>query len=593
MNKEELSNIHTQVSEFISKNKEKYDIIIDLQNILYNLTEDSYPAAIELINDNKNLFFNNHSNSIFFFCLIIKSSQFNFKHFEVNLDILLNFSPELKKCHTTDFELIGISSDFTNSLNYLFDKNFFSIESIISYSFCDAFVFINFFPEIKKEDPEYAKKHLYNFFSPNRVQNLSNYYVKDPYIRKKYLIEFLRMVQINPEEHIKNRNLNYHPSSLHKLIREDDIDSFQSYLSQNEVSVNHRIKNSYYERARTIDDSMSLIQVSAIYASIKIFKFLWLSQDIIIDENLLCYAYCGYNFDIIHLCESKCSYDKVYLQPIALHQDNLLDYFIENFRDEIKEDEKFKSKMKDFENDENNLYQTHLNYASIEMAFYSLNYNVILNCLEKIVYIARNIQNVESNDGDNLISHIACIDFDLFHFIYCQRKPNIDKCKCGSHNKLLYDSIKLCKNDVAIFIFNDMKKIDYIFILLSSCLKYNHDIANYILDLQLEEKKKNCNGGPIFSEFYRNIYKDFLHEALRIYDEDIIVKMIKLYNFFDQGYASIFIQHAFELLSSKMIVSLLKKLATFVRKNDMLLMMDILRGNDPKYISIFQQHRII
>lgn len=153
-------------------------------------------------------------------------------------------------------------------------KKFFSIDSIISYSFCDTFVFINFLPEIKKEDPEYAQKHRQQLFSYNYIQKLSNYYVKDPYIKKKYLIEYLKMVETNPEEHIKNRSLNYHPSSLHKLIREDDIDSFQSYLSQNEISVNHRINDSYYERAKTIEESMSLIQISAIYSSIKVFKFL-------------------------------------------------------------------------------------------------------------------------------------------------------------------------------------------------------------------------------------------------------------------------------------------------------------------------------
>ena len=153
---EDLVNIHKDVSDFLSKNKDKYEIITDLQNNLYKLNEDLYSDTIQIINDNKELFFKDHTSAVFFFCIIIRSSRFNFKNFEINLNILINYSAEIKKCRTTDYELIGISASYYNSLNYLFSKNFFSIESIVEHSFSDTFIFINFLPEISQYDPEYA-----------------------------------------------------------------------------------------------------------------------------------------------------------------------------------------------------------------------------------------------------------------------------------------------------------------------------------------------------------------------------------------------------------------------------------------------------
>ena len=45
-----------EVDEFLSKNKEKYEIFTQLQNNLYQLNEKSYSNAIQLINDNKTIY---------------------------------------------------------------------------------------------------------------------------------------------------------------------------------------------------------------------------------------------------------------------------------------------------------------------------------------------------------------------------------------------------------------------------------------------------------------------------------------------------------------------------------------------------------
>lgn len=74
--------------------------------------------------------------------------------------------------------------------------------------------------------------------------------------------------------------VNYHPSQLNKSIRDDDIDTFQSLLSKNNFNVNHQIENSNYERLKSNDYNLSLIEIAAVYGSKKIFKFSWIQDQI-------------------------------------------------------------------------------------------------------------------------------------------------------------------------------------------------------------------------------------------------------------------------------------------------------------------------
>ena len=92
---------------------------------------------------------------------------------------------------------------------------------------------------------------------------------------------YIFYVKNNKEEHKIYRNSNYHPSTLHKSIREDDIDLFQSILAKNNYGINYKIEYSFHERSQPKDKKNS-----AIYGSLKIFKFLWMQKVIVLDDNL-------------------------------------------------------------------------------------------------------------------------------------------------------------------------------------------------------------------------------------------------------------------------------------------------------------------
>ena len=119
--------------------------------------------------------------------------------------------------------------------------------------------------------------------------------------KNEFLTSFYKEVKSDYQKHIKNRNSNYHPSLLHKAIRDDDIDTFQSLISKNNFSIDEPIKSSFYERVHVYEIDLRPIKIAAIYKSIKIFKFLFMN-DAIIDDNLLDFALYGSDLDIIHLC---------------------------------------------------------------------------------------------------------------------------------------------------------------------------------------------------------------------------------------------------------------------------------------------------
>lgn len=314
MNNQELEIIQNDINEFLSMNKEKYEIYSIFHKLIISLDKDS--TSIQIINyvaEHRNIFFNNQSNTILFFANIIQQSRRNFKHFETILKICVHFSKDFKEKATEDDLILICMIRYMNSVNYLFENNFFSIQTIMKLSNIHPYLFYNFLPEIEQTDPEFAeimkKKEIISKFKTE----------------SKYNESFVNIIQLDYQKHILNRKLNYHPSLLHKSIREDDIDTFQMQLSQNNINLNDPIEFSYYERSKTMDKNIRPIKVALINGSIKICKFL-LMNDAILEDNILSFAYYGHKLEIIHLIENRCSLDaNTFIQPIICHRKELLD----------------------------------------------------------------------------------------------------------------------------------------------------------------------------------------------------------------------------------------------------------------------------
>lgn len=547
---EEENKLITQnVNDFISKNTKRYEI-----DIVNTLSKETYQDTIQEIQKQSDIHFKDHSSSIFFFYKIVQASFYHFKELELILDIIIHFSTEIK-AKTSEIELISICVRFSNGLNYLFDKNFFSISSIIEQSRLSDEIFITFLPEITEYDKEYSEIREKIFFSKENSELLTEYY---------------QFVKNHPKEHIFYRKSNYHPSPLHKAIRNDDIQTFQSILSQNNYSVNHRIEYSFYERLRkTLDENMSLIQIAAFYGSLNIFKFLWMQTDIDLNYNLMDYAFAGQNIDIIHYCEEKCKIGSSYIQPIFTHSPDILDYCIYKYDNEIIVDENdvIQNDLKDFAKNEDNSYEI-LNSNSLSQAIFSSNFEVIKQCLRKIVFLSRNYEQLNRTDFMNNISFLpySNLDFELFKFLYSQRKQDIDIQTVPSYPEVVFTSVVDNANDSIKFMLNELKNMrNLYFLVFKKGIKYNHVIANYILDLQLMEDHNDENS--IFAFFENMIDFDILVKAIKYYNEDIVVKIIMLYDeILYDGNQFNFIYYILNYLSKKMILPLLDRILPLLPK---------------------------
>ena len=129
--------------------------------------------------------------------------------------------------------------------------------------------------------------------------------------------------------------------SIRQLIRNDDVVQFIKYINQNNYSLNSQINNSIFETNSFLSDKKpTLIEYSAFYGSIQIYKFLIMNQ-VQMTDSLCFYAIHGLNPELFHMIEEnneiKISYEKCLMESIMCHHNEFAKYFIDNFIQDINE----------------------------------------------------------------------------------------------------------------------------------------------------------------------------------------------------------------------------------------------------------------
>ena len=576
--------LQKNVDEFTLENKEKIEVISNLQEQLINIDEISFSKIIDYIKNHKNIFFNDHKSAIFFFKYLIFFSRHNFKKLEQILDIIIYFSDDLKneRTHVKQSELFEICNIFyLVSINYLYFKNFFTIEDIIKKSFKSCYIFINFLPEIEKYDHEYAELMLKNKINENIKESFKS---------------FISLIQSDYQKHILNRNSCYNQSSLHKSIRDDDINLFQKLISQNNIKLDDKIEFSFYERAKTIDENICPLKVAALYGSVHIFKFL-LMNNATIDDDLLKYAYSGCNAEIIHLIENKCSFDECYFQPILNFHNELLDYFIDNFGFEIVENDTNVKKILSNFHDDNCQYDI-LAYNGIRAAVITGNYPIIRSCIKKTAFFIRNVDLVEisENEADNKSFILQCcaFDIDLLNFFINQMKQDLQIIKLGSLFSCIRLFIELNANDAFKLLFFKLRDYLNIMAIFDLCIEDNIDMARYLLDIQMEEFENNKDdSNSLYHKLKDKIDFSIIEKVFNNYDEDVIVNIIKLYDpikTIDE--LSSFTKLTGKSLTVKMILSLFEKLCKILRRDKLVYIAASFEDNENYSISEFIKKKL-
>ena len=241
---------------------------------------------------------------------ISTASFTKFKKIEIISKILEHYCNIISKTFSSD-ELMSIFKNRT--IIYILLKN-----NLIDISAIYEVGSINFFKFFCKEIYESKVYHENDEKDLQRlVQNLDDNH--DIYCRKG--------VSINP---------------FAKIIREDDIDTFQEYVSQNNIRINGSINTGVYESCNLFaaeTHEVTIIDYAAYYGSINIFKFLIMNGARVTNSTKIS-AIVGGNLEIIHILEQENSAFNQFCLTIAIiyNQNDIFDYLISNHGLEIAGD---------------------------------------------------------------------------------------------------------------------------------------------------------------------------------------------------------------------------------------------------------------
>ncbi|KAK8880690.1 hypothetical protein M9Y10_003375 [Tritrichomonas musculus] len=138
----------------------------------------------------------------------------------------------------------------------------------------------------------------------------------------------------------EKRLLGENDSYICKLIRQDLVEEFVSYVNRTNFSLMSEIKPSIFETNSFLieNNSMTLIEYSAFFGSIKIFKYLVMNK-VRMTPSLWFFAIHSRNADMIHLLESYkikppfSNYTKCFIEAIKCHHNEIAEYFEQNFSD--------------------------------------------------------------------------------------------------------------------------------------------------------------------------------------------------------------------------------------------------------------------
>ncbi|KAK8895573.1 hypothetical protein M9Y10_024043 [Tritrichomonas musculus] len=135
----------------------------------------------------------------------------------------------------------------------------------------------------------------------------------------------------------KNRKIGENDGKLAQLIQHDLIDEFISYINQNNIILSYTIKSSIFEtNLFLINKNPSLIEYSAFFGSIQIFKYLYKNK-VKLTPSLWIYGVHGQDPEIIKILEEESivpddeTFTNCLIESIKCHHIETTNYIQRNF----------------------------------------------------------------------------------------------------------------------------------------------------------------------------------------------------------------------------------------------------------------------
>lgn len=293
----------------------------DLLGYLDN-EENIEEAFINLINifDSHKIKENRHElKSILRLILKITKNHYRYPNFFSKIEKIINYlKDEIKKIFS-NFEIFMIFKTSKRILLFLLKENIMSIDTNISA------IMMN--DKYKK-----ANYHFY-FFSEMK-----------PFLDSKLREEIEKEIQSDYEE---KREIGENDSYLCEMIRSDLIDQFISFVNQQNIFLESKIKPSIFEtNSYLIGKEITLIEYAAFFGSCQIFKYLYLNK-VRTNRSLWFFAIHSDNPEMVHLLEVSeirpeyNSYQKVIEESIKCHHNEMANYFLINHLNDKNENFRF------------------------------------------------------------------------------------------------------------------------------------------------------------------------------------------------------------------------------------------------------------
>lgn len=275
--------VFSSIEEKLDNLRELMSSFIELQDILLEIDATSIDSTVDFINENNLISTKTLSNEVLqSINMSIRARPNNLLHY---IGVLL----KLKESIITQFRPIDLLITFKSHKNVLlalYDEGCIDIDSIKKFCYDEKEYFKFFFPEIKENDSQYFYERVYHF----GIEQFFN--------------------KIDIDTFYKNRKRGHCEWDISELIRNDDLEAFQTRVSSTNLNLSTSIPPSLFESDEVINSPFlplpTMMEYAAFFNSSNIFKFLWMSLQLNeLPNELPKYAIAGGNYDIIHLCEGK------------------------------------------------------------------------------------------------------------------------------------------------------------------------------------------------------------------------------------------------------------------------------------------------
>lgn len=176
----------------------------------------------------------------------------------------------------------------------------------------------------------YAHRFAYEYCTIRSITKQIKYLPGDNCIKEEITDDINKFYQYRREC--------VNPTRIAKILRNDDIDSLQEFISEIiNFDYNATIENSIFEVNPGLKGDVSLLNYSAIYGSCKCFKHLILNGSNLNDKTVH-YAVAGGNLEIIrYLEQNNQDFSKCHRIAAKYFQEEVLAWILDNYSTEIKD----------------------------------------------------------------------------------------------------------------------------------------------------------------------------------------------------------------------------------------------------------------